>query len=113
MVELAAVLGETFDVATLVAAGDADRVQVMTVIDEEQEAEAYRRAAHDLDDIARHNGARTIVVTYVIADDGHVYATVLGGCCPTHTVKALADAIRVVASYNAFMDDEEDHRHVH
>jgi hypothetical protein len=59
------------------------------------------------DDLARARGTRVITVVYAVdPDSGDVTASVLGGCCQYHTIRALTEAIAIVAGAGR---EEEDH----
>jgi hypothetical protein len=59
------------------------------------------------DDLARARGTRVVTVVYAVdPDSGDVEASVIGGCCQYHTIRALTEAIAIVAGAGR---DDEDH----
>jgi hypothetical protein len=69
-------------------------------------AARMQESARDIDRLARHNHTRAITVVYQVVDGDHVEASVIGGCCSYHTIRALTEAIAIVAGAGR---DDEDH----
>jgi hypothetical protein len=69
-------------------------------------AERMQYQAKNTDRLAKSRGARAITIVYHVIDDDRVEAGVIGGCCQYHTIRALTEAIAIVAGAGR---DEEDH----
>lgn len=84
---------------------------MMKKIDEDKAMKMMAGEMHNCaersDQLARTRGTRALTVIYQVTDGDHVEASILGGCCSYHTIRALTEAIAVVAG--AGMPDEDHH----